>query len=202
MTNILNKKKPTNYYYTNVRRYDASWLSGSVDLYADLPNILDHNQEFWYVQNDSWTRLLGTLKRKWLYYSNWVTWEYIDSPLAASLVEANAWVLNDVYISPYTLEQLLWNVNNTSDINKPISIDTQAALNEKLTKETSRTILCTEWTSEPILYDTQPTYQVFEYTYWTTKYYRTIYNTYSSSTDVFYTNNTLTVPITSRVLSI
>jgi hypothetical protein len=53
MTNILNKKKPTNYYYTNVRRYDASWLSGSVDLYADLPNILDHNQEFWYVQNNS-----------------------------------------------------------------------------------------------------------------------------------------------------
>jgi hypothetical protein len=177
-------------------------LSGSVDLYADLPNILDHNQEFWYVQNNSWNRLLGTLKKKWLYYSNWVTWEYIDSPLAASLVEANAWVLNDVYISPYTLEQLLWNVNNTSDINKPISIDTQAALNEKLTKETSRTILCTEWTSEPILYDTQPTYQVFEYTYWTTKYYRTVYNTYSSSTDVFYTNNTLTVPITSRVLSI
>jgi hypothetical protein len=92
------------------------------------------------VQNDSWSWLLWTLKRKGLYYSNGVTWEYIDSPLAATVAEWQDWILNDVYISPYVLQQLFGNVDNTSDLNKPISIDTQIALNDKVDESTTITI--------------------------------------------------------------
>lgn len=62
--------------------------------------------------------------------------------------------------------------------------------------------LVSRWTAEPTTYDTQPTYEVLEYTYWTTKYYRTVYNTYDPNTDAFYTDPTLTVLVASRALSL
>jgi hypothetical protein len=52
-TSNVMKKKPINYYVTNVRRYDSSWLSGSVEFFADLPDVLIQKERFWYVQNDS-----------------------------------------------------------------------------------------------------------------------------------------------------
>ena len=66
----------------------------------------------------------------------------------------------------------------------------------------TRTDLATRRTAEPVTYDTQPTYEVLEYTYWTTKYYRRVYNTYSPSTDIFYAEPWLTTVIASRALSI
>lgn len=62
--------------------------------------------------------------------------------------------------------------------------------------------LVSQRTAEPTTYDTQPTYEVLEYTYWTTKYYRTVYNTYDPNTDAFYTDPTLTVLVASRALSL
>lgn len=67
---------------------------------------------------------------------------------------------------------------------------------------TTWTDLTTRRTTAPTLYDTQATYQVFEYTYWTTNYYRTVYNTYSPDTDVFYAEPALTTIVATRALSI
>lgn len=64
------------------------------------------------------------------------------------------------------------------------------------------TDLATKRTAEPTLYATEDDYQVFEYTYWTTKYYRRIYNTYSPTTDIFYWEDTLETVIATRALSI
>ena len=66
----------------------------------------------------------------------------------------------------------------------------------------SWTSLATTWSASPTLYDTQATYKVYEYTYWSTKYYRRVYNTYSPATDIFYTLPVLTVPVATRALSI
>lgn len=67
---------------------------------------------------------------------------------------------------------------------------------------TTWTDLATRRTAEPTLYATETDYQVFEYTYWTTKYYRTVYNTYSPATDIFYWEDTLETVIATRALSI
>lgn len=67
---------------------------------------------------------------------------------------------------------------------------------------TTWTDLATRRTTAPTLYDTQATYQVFEYTYWTTKYYRTVMNDYSPITDIFYWEPELKTVIASRALSI
>jgi len=71
-----------------------------------------------------------------------------------------------------------------------------------LTLKTNRITLATLRTEKPTLYDTQATYTVYEYTYWSTKYYRRIYNTYSPTTDIFYWEDTLETVIATRALSI
>ena len=124
-------KKTIIYNTTNIRKYDESWLSGKVDTFANLPEASTHNWQFWYVLNTTWNWLLWTQKKKWIWVSNGVSWEYVDSPLSASIQEAQEWISNDSYISPYVLNSLYGNVDNTSDINKPISNATQTALNSK-----------------------------------------------------------------------
>lgn len=60
----------------------------------------------------------------------------------------------------------------------------------------------TRWTVAPTLYDTQPTYDVYEYTYGTTKYYRKVLTTYDPEEDKFFSDTALTILIVSRALSI
>lgn len=62
--------------------------------------------------------------------------------------------------------------------------------------------LTVTWSAEPTLYDTQATYKVYKYTYWTTKYYRRVYDTYNPATDTFYTTSALTTAVCSRALSL
>lgn len=124
------KKRNVNYHFTNVRKYDNTWIGGSVDVFSNLPDVALHNNSFWYVRETTWNRLLWTQKKRWLYVSTWLAWEYVEAPLASTVAEANLWTSNDTYISPYVLEQILWVVDNTSDLNKPISIATQNALND------------------------------------------------------------------------
>lgn len=71
-----------------------------------------------------------------------------------------------------------------------------------LTLKTNWTTLATLRTAEPTLYDTQATYKVYEYTYWTTKYYRRVYDIYDPATDTFYSDSALTTAICSRALTI
>lgn len=77
----------------------------------------------------------------------------------------------------------------------------QVAFKDDLDK-TLWTTLVTTRSLPPTLYDTQATYKVYEYTYWTTKYYRRVYNTYDPATDTFYTTSALTTAVCSRALSI
>jgi len=63
-------------------------------------------------------------------------------------------------------------------------------------------ILVTQRTVEPTTYAVETDYEVLEYTYWATKLYRTVYNTYTPATDVFYTDDTLTTAVASRALSL
>jgi len=64
------------------------------------------------------------------------------------------------------------------------------------------TDFATRRTAEPTVHATETDYIVFKYTYWTTNYYRTVYNTYTPDTDIFYSEDTLENIIASRALSI
>ena len=66
---------------------------------------------------------------------------------------------------------------------------------------TTRIDLVFRRTTDPTVYATEDDYTVLEYTYWTTKYYRRVYKTYSADTDIFYTDDTLTTAVVTRALS-
>lgn len=66
----------------------------------------------------------------------------------------------------------------------------------------NRTILATKRSLAPTLYDTQATYNLYEYTYWTTKYYRKVPVTYTAAWDIFYAEPTMETEIASRYLTI
>jgi len=66
---------------------------------------------------------------------------------------------------------------------------------------TTWTDLATRRTTTPTVYDTQATYTVYEYTYWTTKLYRTVYKTYTAWTDIFYSEASLENVVASRALN-
>lgn len=62
--------------------------------------------------------------------------------------------------------------------------------------------LVSSWTAEPTIHSTENDYDVWEYTYWTTKLYRTVYKTYTAWTDIFYSEASLENVVASRALSI
>lgn len=92
--------------------------------------------------------------------------------------------------------------NFLSVVNTDLTLTWNWTAGNPLSVLKTRTDLATRRTAEPVTYDTQPTYEVLEYTYWTTKYYRRVYNTYSPSTDIFYAEPWLTTVIANRALSI
>ena len=80
--------------------------------------------------------------------------------------------------------------------------DTTAWVDSWITSQTTRIDLTARRTAEPTEYDVQATYTVYEYTYWSTNYYRRVYNTYDPATDIFYAESALSTIIASRALSI
>jgi len=61
--------------------------------------------------------------------------------------------------------------------------------------------LVSSWTAEPTIHSTENDYDVWEYTYWTTKLYRTVYKTYTAWTDIFYSEASLENVVASRALN-
>lgn len=125
----MSTKRWNSYYTTYVKRYTDSFIKWSVEAFSNLPEASSVDWQFRYVINTTWSWILWTQKKKGIYLSTWWAWEYVDSPLAATTDEVVAGLANDVYVSPYTLEQVFWNIDNTSDANKPVSTATQTALN-------------------------------------------------------------------------
>lgn len=76
--------------------------------YSALPNPTTVAGLFYWVSNSQGTQWLpgslgGTYYNKGLYYSNGVSWEYIDTPYQATLAEVNAGVVTDKFVTPNNL---------------------------------------------------------------------------------------------------
>lgn len=124
------------------------------------------------------------------------------------------WDMDWAYWWPtVSIRQNTWEIKLNAWVNKaklnaqPTGTDDLAIATTKYVDDnawgwTTRTDLATRRTVAPTLYDTQATYKVFEYTYWTINYYRTVYNIYTPATDIFYAEDTLETVIATRALSI
>lgn len=66
----------------------------------------------------------------------------------------------------------------------------------------NRTDLTERYSQEPIIIDSQPTYTLYEYTYWTLKLYRKDPIPYDISQDIFYSDIWMTIPFKQRALSL
>jgi hypothetical protein len=119
--------------------------------YSALPSAATVNDEFYWCsasQGTSWLpgSLGGTYYSAGLYYSNGVSWEYLNVPYNATQAEVNTGTDTDKFVTPATLNNYsgwtktkvgLSNVDNTTDLNKPISIATQTALDLKVDENTA-----------------------------------------------------------------
>jgi hypothetical protein len=87
----------------------TSTIVGRVENYSALPPAADHDGEYWAVDNNQGTSWLpgslgGTYYSKGIYYSDGVTWDYQGSfPYQASQAQVDAGIANDVFVTPYTL---------------------------------------------------------------------------------------------------
>jgi hypothetical protein len=165
----------------HIREWDVSQIT-SLDNESQLDSITwAYDWELIFVKPNSlysWNDILV----EWILVRNRV----FDSVNDMNLVQWKDWELATVdwywvYFWNWTTWNQLTSVNNISR---------------------NWSILATQRTAEPVSYDVQPTYEVLEYTYWTIKLYRTVYNTYTPATDVFYTDDTLTTAVASRALSL
>ncbi len=110
----------------------------------------------------------------------------------------------------YSVEILTWTRktqitatgNFLTTVNSDDSLTWTWTASSPLSINKNRISLVTKWTAEPTEYYSDAVYTVLEYTYWTTKYYRTVYENYTTQTDIFYAEPTLVTPIASRVLSL
>jgi hypothetical protein len=83
-----------------------------VDNYDALPDPSTQNNKFYWVRNTQGTRWLpgsfgGTYYPKGWYYSDGVIWDHTDNPFQASQVDVDAGIIDDQFVSPYTLNN--WN---------------------------------------------------------------------------------------------
>jgi hypothetical protein len=130
--------------------FNLSFVNGVVFDYNALPDPSLHNDNFYWAENAvTHVTFFITITDhpRGLYYSNGITWEATDIPIQASIIEVDAGANTIKYLTPYTFENAakwgmkadtihthtpsevgLSNVDNTSDLNKPISTATQTAL--------------------------------------------------------------------------
>ena len=107
-------------------------VGGSVSTFADLPVASSHNGEVWYVQTNTGVYLVNR-KNKGYYYSDgssWTVWETdaLAQDIAATLEPAiSAGTTGQYWRGDKSWQTLnksavgLANVDNTSDVNKPVS---------------------------------------------------------------------------------
>jgi hypothetical protein len=81
---------------------------GVVVNYSTLPDPTTVPQEFYWVSNTQGTKWLpgilgGTFYNSGLYYSNGVSWEYLEVPYQATQTEVDAGINTDKFVTPATL---------------------------------------------------------------------------------------------------
>ncbi len=105
----------TGVYYSN----GTSWEYNEADQitvvanYSALPAVATVIGQFFWCsasQGTSWLpgSLGGTYYNAGLYYSNGVTWEYIETPYQATLVEVNTGTNDNKFVTPSTLSNSNW----------------------------------------------------------------------------------------------
>jgi hypothetical protein len=86
-----------------------------VENYSALPPAAEHTDELFYVKNDQGTSWLpgtwgGTYYPQGWYYSDGVTWEFTEMPWQATQSDVNAGIIENQFVSPFTLGGWLNNV--------------------------------------------------------------------------------------------
>jgi hypothetical protein len=82
----------------------AGTVINTVSNFASLPDPTLVSNDFYWVSSTQGYRILGTYKSNGLYYSNGISWEYIDAPTTATQSEVNTGTLTDKYLTPSTFE--------------------------------------------------------------------------------------------------
>lgn len=82
----------------------AGTVINTVSNFASLPDPTIVTSAFYWVSIATGFRIIGTYKANGLYYSNGVSWEYIDAPTTATQNEVNTGTLTDKYLTPSTFE--------------------------------------------------------------------------------------------------
>ena len=118
--------------------------------YSALPNPTTVGGEFYWVSNSQGTSWLpgslgGTYYSKGLYYSNSVSWEYLEAPYQATQLEVDAGTNNDKFVTPSSL-------NNYSGWNK-----TKVGLDNVVNLDTSTTSNITDSTDKRFVTDAELT---------------------------------------------
>lgn len=80
-----------------------------VDNYSLLPAPIDASQDFYWVSNSQGTSWLpgslgGSYYPKGLYFSNGVSWEYLETPYQATQLEVNAGTNDTKFLTPKTFK--------------------------------------------------------------------------------------------------
>jgi len=98
------------WYAENTGFNPASGGSGAgtviniVSNFSSLPDATSSANEFYWVSSSQGYRILGTYKANGLYYSNGVSWEFIDAPTTATQIEVDSGTLTEKYLTPSTFE--------------------------------------------------------------------------------------------------
>lgn len=82
----------------------AGTVINIVSNFSSLPDATSSANEFYWVSSSQGYRILGTYKANGLYYSNGVSWEFIDAPTTATQIEVDAGTLTEKYLTPSTFE--------------------------------------------------------------------------------------------------
>tara|TARA_R110000868_G_scaffold244332_1_gene500518 strand:- start:237 stop:1715 length:1479 start_codon:yes stop_codon:yes gene_type:complete len=106
--------------------------------YSALPAVGTVTGEFYWcsaAQGTSWLpgTLGGTYYNSGMYYSNGVTWEYMNVPYNATQAEVNTGTNNDKFVTPSTLTNATVITNKELLANKSTDVNTDQASNTKYT---------------------------------------------------------------------
>jgi hypothetical protein len=87
----------------------GSNITGTVNNFSSLPPVALAINKFYWVSNSQGTSWLpfslgGTFYNSGLYYSNGVTWEFMNVPFQATQNEVNLGVDNEKFVTPLTLK--------------------------------------------------------------------------------------------------
>jgi hypothetical protein len=131
----------TNIYIDNTDPSNPVINSNADDIivvvdYNSLPIASTVNNKFYWVSNSIGIKWLpgslgGTYYPKGLYYSNGVSWEYMETPYQATQAEVNTGTNTDKFVTPSTLTNATVITNKELLSNKSTDVSTDQASNTK-----------------------------------------------------------------------